>query len=1416
MKKILFSCLLFLIATVTNAQVYLGSGTTQTGIAPIDVNYGYNYTQQIFTKTEIGATSAGNITAVKFFLPASADISNSVAWKVYVGHTTLSTFSGTTAWIPVSSLTEVFTGNVANVGGEVTITFNAPFTYNNTDNLVVAVLEDTPDYTATSNRFYTYSGVTNSTLYYRNDTTVPNPASPPTGTRSATKSRMSLIGLTPLPPACPSLTAPSAGSTTVSSTPTFTWSAAANAAGYRVSLGTTPGGTDLMNKVDVGAVTSYQYTAGLMYGTQYYLTVYSYNVSGESTGCTERTFTITTTVPCPTVTLPVANAQNMSLTPTFTWNPVASVSGYRISIGTTSGGTDILNSEDVGNVTTYTYNGSTVLTKGTIYYYTISAYGASGTTSATCSARNFTTVCDPVVTVTENFDSYTTGDLVPQCWFRLVPPTSAGNQTITTTTPASGTRNIYQNAAATANPVIVVLPSTSNVNAGTHWLRFKARVSSGAPGILHVGYVTDVNDYNSFNLIQSLTINNTSYTAADSEYTVAVPNTVPSGARIAIKNDADGKSYYWDDVFWEQAPACIDPFGTSISGVTLNSATVNWSASPSAPANGYTVYYSTVNTAPTSATTLDGTNSVTSAGVNASLSGLSPNTVYYVWVRANCSATEFSEWVSVGTFATLCNTFTVPYFENFDTTTVGTSTNNNAPNCWKYLEPSGWAGYGYVSTNNFSPPNGYYIYDTATSGGGMLVSPMTTALMNGNNRVRFMASAGGNNYNLQVGTLSDPSDPATFTAIGALIPLTTTFTQYIVDIPAGTDQYLAFRHPGQTVSGTSIRLDDIYVEEIPSCLMPSAALSTGSTLNSVSLSWTASPSAPANGYEVYYSTVNTAPDATTVLDASNSVTSATVSTTIGGLTADTVYYIWVRAKCAAADASYWIGPVVASTGYCPVSTTNQNSWFTSFTSTGAVTNLNYTSPTAAPGTNGYQNLSASQTLANHAGSSTSIAFTIGGTSTSGVAVWIDWNNDLVFDASERVYNTTSYTLSNSGTITVPAGTALGNYRMRMVVHNSSSNPSNPCLVFTRGEYIDMTFEVTATPTCFAPTGMTVGTVTTSTADLTWTAATPLPGIGYEVYYNTSNTAPTASTVLDGTNSVSSTTTNAQITGLTASSTYYVWIRSKCSASDASAWSYSGSFGTPCNAASIPYVLDFEAVTPPALPGCTSNVNVGTGNNWVSGAIPTDSPGFDSKVLMYSWHANAANTWFFTQGMNMTAGTTYYISYKYGNNSTSYTERLKVAMGTSPTVAAMETANGGTLIADYPSINDKQAHSVVDIAFTPATTGVYYLGFNAYSVADQFRLYLDDISVSASQLNTTDIKVTTSEVKVYPNPFTDVINISDVKDLKSVSVIDASGRMVKTIATPGTQIHLGELKSGLYILKLDYRNGSVKTVKVVKK
>jgi len=73
----------------------------------------------------------------------------------------------------------------------------------------------------------------------------------------------------------------------------------------------------------------------------------------------------------------------------------------------------------------------------------------------------------------------------------------------------------------------------------------------------------------------------------------------------------------------------------------------------------------------------------------------------------------------------------------------------------------------------------------------------------------------------------------------------------------------------------------------------------------------------------------------------------------------------------------------------------------------------------------------------------------------------------------------------------------------------------------------------------------------------------------------------------------------------------------------------------------------------------------------------------------------------------------------------------------------------------------------------------------------------------------------SKVSVYPNPFTDVLKISDVKGVKSVSVNDVSGRQVKTLA-PSAELNLSSLKAGLYIVNLQMEDGSVKSFKAIKK
>lgn len=384
-----------MIATIVNAQITLGGGTTTGGTStsvatvPWSTYYGYSYAQQILTKANINASAAGNITGVKFYLGATAALANSNDVVVYVGLTSKATFTSTTDWIPTTSLTQVFSGTVTNNAGVVEITFSTPFAYDNVSNLVIAVDENKASDDG-GEVFYTYTNTANQTLYYRNDTTNPNPASiTQTGTRSATQSVVTLLGLTPLAPPCPVVSAPAAAATGVSVLPTITWAASTSASSYKISIGTTPGGTDVMNMTDVGNVTTYTLTTALNFSTQYYYTVNATNATGSSTGCTERSFT-TASLACPSVTSPTAAQTGLSVKPTFTWSSIAGATGYRLSIGTSAGATDVLNSFDLGNVLTYTLTTAQQLTPNTQYYYTITAYSGANVSTG-CTERNFKT-----------------------------------------------------------------------------------------------------------------------------------------------------------------------------------------------------------------------------------------------------------------------------------------------------------------------------------------------------------------------------------------------------------------------------------------------------------------------------------------------------------------------------------------------------------------------------------------------------------------------------------------------------------------------------------------------------------------------------------------------------------------------------------------------------------------------------------------------------------------------------------------------------------------------------------------------------------------------------------------------------------------------------------------------------------------
>jgi len=463
-------CFGLFLGTLINAQITLGSGTsaagTSTSIAtvPWSTYYGYSYAQQILTKANINASAAGNITGLKFYMGANSSITNSNDVVVYVGLTNKDTFTSTADWIPTTALTQVYSGTVTNNAGVVEITFSAPFAYDNISNLVIAVDENKSGDNG-GEWFYTYTNTTNQTLYYRNDTTNPNPSGTlPAGTRSATQSVVTLLGLTPLAPPCPVVSAPAAAATGVSLLPTISWATSGSATSYKISLGTTPGGTDIMNMADVGNVTTYTLTSALTYSTQYYYTVYATNSAGNSTACTERSFT-TLPLPCPTISAPATAQQGLPVRPTFTWAAVTGVSGYRLNIGTSAGSSDVLSNFDLGNVVTYTLTTAQQLTPNTQYYYTITSYAGS-TVSTGCAERNLKTAnaaipvndeCANAATLTVNSDL-------------ACGATTAGN--------TLGATNSLAAAPCSGNPDDDVWYKFTATNS-THYVRFSNIVATG-------------------------------------------------------------------------------------------------------------------------------------------------------------------------------------------------------------------------------------------------------------------------------------------------------------------------------------------------------------------------------------------------------------------------------------------------------------------------------------------------------------------------------------------------------------------------------------------------------------------------------------------------------------------------------------------------------------------------------------------------------------------------------------------------------------------------------------------------------------------------------------------------------------------------------------------------------------------------
>ncbi len=167
-------------------MVLIGTGTNTGLLLPVYTYYGYTYSQSIFLQSEINMTNQ-RIEKIWYYWNGAAAQTLSNDWVIYMGHTSLTSFASTTSWIPLANLTQVFAGTVdiPATAGWIEIVLTLPFTYNNVDNLVVAVEENEPSYDYPYGYFLGTSTTEFRSIRHYSDTVNADPAAPPEGTQVA-------------------------------------------------------------------------------------------------------------------------------------------------------------------------------------------------------------------------------------------------------------------------------------------------------------------------------------------------------------------------------------------------------------------------------------------------------------------------------------------------------------------------------------------------------------------------------------------------------------------------------------------------------------------------------------------------------------------------------------------------------------------------------------------------------------------------------------------------------------------------------------------------------------------------------------------------------------------------------------------------------------------------------------------------------------------------------------------------------------------------------------------------------------------------------------------------------------------------------------------------------------------------------
>ncbi|CAM3705837.1 choice-of-anchor J domain-containing protein [Flavobacterium gelidilacus] len=1017
-----------------------------------------------------------------------------------------------------------------------------------------------------------------------------------------------------------------------------------------------------------------------------------------------------------------------------------------------------------GTITTGTTANLTALNPSTQYYYWVRSNCGTETSSWSASGT-FSTAC--VAITVPSIETFAT--FIPACWSKA----SGGDITAGPATPDAGAwlADGFANVGTTGAVKYNFYTSNTNdwfispqyvIPATGYEIKFDAAAtqyaSTAAPttpweadDVVEVLISTGTANWSVLYTFDATHAPSNTGSINIIDISAFAGQTVKFAFRMVegIDNGNADIEFFVDNFQVRLTPSCPEPNGLAVSAITTTSAQLAWMEMGTSTL--WNVEYGPAGYVQGSGTSVIGV--TTNPYV---LSGLTPNTQYDYYVQADCTSST-SYWTGPFSFVTACVPFG-SFTENFDTTPSGGLTN-----CW-YKVVNSTDAFARVSIQDnlaFTEPNSAELYNSGDATVTLLlVTPNLTDLPNGTHRLKFRVS-GGTNYTMEVGTMSDPTDASTYNAVEPF-QAPNGFNEYIVDFSTvtTTDHYIAFKH-GSTATFQTIKIDNVVWEPVPASVPSCAAnivVTPDAACGNYATSFVWDPTVGADGYRITIGTTTGGNQVVDNLDLGN-VTSYSYTGNF-----NTTYYYTLTPYNAIGNAvscTEQSFTTFATGCYCPsVPTSNDGLGITNVqlgTTAFPTTDVTY-----------FSHAATTVTLPQGLNANVQISFATG--YTYNTYIWIDFNDNLTFEASEIVY--TGESLSTNPTVlnasfVMPAAAALGTHRMRLV--SADFLPaSDPCYSGSYGVTLDFSVNIIVS-TC-------------TPASATTTIVPDCTNNQYSVSVNVTDLGSGSPVLSYGSTTLPITAIGVVTAGPFASGSSNAL--TILHGSDTTCDLPLGNFTYAC-----PPVND-ECANPTVLtPGGIFATNQVTGTNVAATSSTQTAPTcafYQGGDVWYSAVVPASGSLTFevnptTGGLTDTAGAVY--------------------SGTCSSLTEIACNDSSSASGDHPLI--------IVTGQTPGSVLYFRVWEYGNDVFGTFLVSAYDGSLSASSFDN-------ASFVAYPNPVVDVLNLSYSSEISSVKVINLLGQEVisRKVNNTTSQIDMSSLTAGAYIVNVTVGD-VVKTIKVIK-